>query len=338
MECYGCAHECAWCRGWLPDRIVLFYDPVALFPSCIKTLFWLFVIRKFVKLVTELSYKGNEVVLSFPTLTGMFAKKSAGVSAQNIATSIAQARPLNPNTSTCLVPSASQIRCREVCYGASLHDQFACAIARSRHYRSFPPSLLPFLTDCARRRDTNVEHRKVPWRLSRHQKYRHRERLRHVDSVVSALDTALRRMGQSMKKVERWKTEMPTEEEMLPKDKYTVFDRKVKRYRKGIHSKWHTLCNFAADAFEGLIKGMGSRLWIYSDDLQRFPSGRGSVSDSILQVSRWPSWQKMAKDCTFHCYHTDCIYGAVEGWDYSVYDLATSKTHKLSSSGPSSDI
>jgi hypothetical protein len=42
-----------------------------------------------------------------------------------------------------------------------------------------------------------------------------------------------------MKKVERWKMEMPTEEEMLPKDKYTVFDRKLKRYRKGIHSKWH---------------------------------------------------------------------------------------------------
>lgn len=48
-------------------------------------------------------------------------------------------------------------------------------------------------------------------------------------------------MGQSMKKVERWKTEMPTEQEMLPKDKYTVFDRKVKRYRKGIHSKWRML-------------------------------------------------------------------------------------------------
>lgn len=140
-----------------------------------------------------------------------------------------------------------------------------------------------------------MEHRKVPWRLSRHQKYRHRERLRHVDSVVSTLDTALRRMGQSMKKVERWKTEMPTEEEMLPKDKYTVFDRKVKRYRKGIHSKWHTLRNFATDAFGGSMKDMGNRLRIYSDDLQRFPSGRGSVSDSILQVSRWPSWQKMAK-------------------------------------------
>jgi hypothetical protein len=41
-----------------------------------------------------------------------------------------------------------------------------------------------------------------------------------------------------MKKVERWKEEMPTEAEMLAKDKYTVFDRKVKRYRKGIHSMW----------------------------------------------------------------------------------------------------
>jgi hypothetical protein len=40
-----------------------------------------------------------------------------------------------------------------------------------------------------------------------------------------------------MKKVVRWKAEMPTEGEMLPKDKYSVFDRKVKRYRKGIHSK-----------------------------------------------------------------------------------------------------
>ena len=30
---------------------------------------------------------------------------------------------------------------------------------------------------------------------------------------------------------------MPTEAEMLPKDKYTIFDRKEKRYRKGIHSK-----------------------------------------------------------------------------------------------------
>lgn len=74
--------------------------------------------------------------------------------------------------------------------------------------------------------------------MSRHQKYRQRERLRKVDSIVATLDNALARQGESMKKVERWKEEMPTEGEMLPKDKYTVFDRKVKRYRKGIHSTW----------------------------------------------------------------------------------------------------
>jgi hypothetical protein len=77
--------------------------------------------------------------------------------------------------------------------------------------------------------------------MSRHQKYRQRERLRHVDTVVATLDNALMRLGKSMKKVERWKMEMPTEEEMLPKDKYTIFDRKVKRYRKGIHSE--SLCS-----------------------------------------------------------------------------------------------
>ncbi|OCT46430.1 hypothetical protein CLCR_01366 [Cladophialophora carrionii] len=41
------------------------------------------------------------------------------------------------------------------------------------------------------------------------------------------------------KAVERWYQEMPREEEMLPKDKYTIFDRKEKKYRKGIHSKAH---------------------------------------------------------------------------------------------------
>jgi len=29
---------------------------------------------------------------------------------------------------------------------------------------------------------------------------------------------------------------MPVEEEMFAKDKYTIFDRKEKKYRKGIHS------------------------------------------------------------------------------------------------------
>lgn len=31
---------------------------------------------------------------------------------------------------------------------------------------------------------------------------------------------------------------MPNEGEMVPRDKYTMFDRKEKRYRKGIHSEF----------------------------------------------------------------------------------------------------
>ena len=44
----------------------------------------------------------------------------------------------------------------------------------------------------------------------------------------------------TIKLIEKWKAEMPTEQEMLPRDKYTIFDRKAKNYRKGIHKlpKW----------------------------------------------------------------------------------------------------
>jgi hypothetical protein len=79
-----------------------------------------------------------------------------------------------------------------------------------------------------------------------------------------------------MKKVERWKMEMPTEQEMLPKDKYTVFDRKVKRYRKGIHSTF-----FPGD--ENIWLGGGTWLLMCG---QKYQSGRGSVRDSIRLVSR----------------------------------------------------
>jgi hypothetical protein len=58
-----------------------------------------------------------------------------------------------------------------------------------------------------------------------------------VDKVVDTVSTALQNNGgMTTKAVERWYREMPREEEMLPKDKYTIFDRKEKRYRKGIHS------------------------------------------------------------------------------------------------------
>ncbi|PNP81886.1 hypothetical protein FNYG_04912 [Fusarium nygamai] len=81
---------------------------------------------------------------------------------------------------------------------------------------------------------------KIPWRLSKFQKRRHRLRLRAVDNVVATVDAALAKKGQTLEALERWKAEMPTEAEMLPKDKYTMFDRKAKRYRKGIHKlpKW----------------------------------------------------------------------------------------------------
>lgn len=79
-------------------------------------------------------------------------------------------------------------------------------------------------------------YRKIPWRLSKFQKARQRRRLRAVDNVVETLHKALAKKGQTLESLERWKAEMPTEQEMLPKDKYTIFDRKEKRYRKGIHS------------------------------------------------------------------------------------------------------
>ena len=63
-------------------------------------------------------------------------------------------------------------------------------------------------------------------------------RLRAVDQVVATLDAALAKKGVTLEALERWKAEMPTEPEMMPRDKYTMFDRKVKGYRKGIHSEF----------------------------------------------------------------------------------------------------
>lgn len=85
---------------------------------------------------------------------------------------------------------------------------------------------------------TEIQYRKIPWRLSKFQKARQRKRLRAVDHVVEVVDQALAKQGIMTKAVERWKEEMPVEQEMLPKDKYTLFDRKEKKYRKGIHSKF----------------------------------------------------------------------------------------------------
>lgn len=80
-----------------------------------------------------------------------------------------------------------------------------------------------------------------------------------VDQVVSVVDTALARKGMSTKSLERWKEEMPREEEMRPKDKYTFFDRKAKGYRKGVHSEFFLSC--CPPPFQGRLEmlGLGAR-------------------------------------------------------------------------------
>jgi hypothetical protein len=70
--------------------------------------------------------------------------------------------------------------------------------------------------------------------------------------------------------VERWKEEMPTEEEMLPRDKYTIFDRKEKKYRKGIHSEYFR----TSISPRRTLKVM-----------QNYPSGREYRNESIHLVT-----------------------------------------------------
>lgn len=128
---------------------------------------------------------------------------------------------------------------------------------------------------------------KTPWRLSKFQKRRQRLRLRAVDSVVATLDSALAKKGETTKSVERWKAEMPKEEEMRAKDKYTIFDRKEKRYRKGIHS---TCCHWGTPQI--LRSGVQSVLQFalsFADlivCLQSCPSGRGCLNGSTLLDTR----------------------------------------------------
>lgn len=71
-----------------------------------------------------------------------------------------------------------------------------------------------------------------------------------------------RNFGATNKAVERWHAEMPREEEMVPKDKYTIFDRKEKKYRKGIHSGFpllHLAVVYLLSSFEKQGDGMEQR-------------------------------------------------------------------------------
>ncbi|GAD96172.1 conserved hypothetical protein [Paecilomyces variotii No. 5] len=108
---------------------------------------------------------------------------------------------------------------------------------------------------------------KIPWRLSRPQKARQRKRLRAVDRVVDTVSAALQRNGGlTTKAVERWYAEMPREEEMVPKDKYTIFDKKEKKYRKGLHSAYSPDLGWYSVSITLRIAD-----WI--SPVQNFPSG-----------------------------------------------------------------
>ncbi|KAK9456185.1 mitochondrial ribosomal protein L31-domain-containing protein [Dipodascopsis uninucleata] len=81
---------------------------------------------------------------------------------------------------------------------------------------------------------------KNPWRMSTNQKYRQRQRLKAVDNVIAIVEAGLREKNMECKSLDILKAELPKESEMLPKDKYTIFNRSSKHYRIGLHRmpKW----------------------------------------------------------------------------------------------------
>lgn len=99
--------------------------------------------------------------------------------------------------------------------------------------------------------------------------------------------------------LERWRLEMPTEDEMEAKDKYTVFDPKERKYRKAIHSeqprprhwnlRWKLTGHRGAKVDESFAENqptrilkLGSRSWVllefyegFFDDM--YDRGQGGV-------------------------------------------------------------
>lgn len=96
---------------------------------------------------------------------------------------------------------------------------------------------------------------------------------------------------------------MPTEQEMLPKDKYTVFDRKVKRYRKGIHSKW----------LENMAWNCGQREGEHDwDNLANHPN-RGTEMDKSQSETQPPGFLNWHVYVVELCTPCGIMYIASEG-------------------------
>ncbi|BGP22617.1 ribosomal protein L31, mitochondrial [Rhodotorula toruloides] len=75
---------------------------------------------------------------------------------------------------------------------------------------------------------------KIPYRMSPTRKTRQRLRLKAVDDVIAAVNAS----GVQTLSLTRC-LELPTEQEMPARDKYTVFSRYGRNYRKGIHKVPH---------------------------------------------------------------------------------------------------
>ncbi|VEU22638.1 DEKNAAC103707 [Brettanomyces naardenensis] len=84
---------------------------------------------------------------------------------------------------------------------------------------------------------------KRPWRLSSTQKFRQRKRMQRVDSNIENLFSGLQANGLKTHKIDQLKYQFPKEADMDPKDKYTVFNKHAKGYRKAAHfvPKWTKL-------------------------------------------------------------------------------------------------
>ncbi|KAF8520201.1 mitochondrial 54S ribosomal protein YmL31 [Hysterangium stoloniferum] len=76
---------------------------------------------------------------------------------------------------------------------------------------------------------------KTPWKLSPTRKANQRKRLKRVDAVIEAVKESGLQCSSLTDALQ-----LPKESEMLPRDKYTVFNAKSVGYRKGIHKvpKW----------------------------------------------------------------------------------------------------
>jgi hypothetical protein len=69
--------------------------------------------------------------------------------------------------------------------------------------------------------------------------------MRQVDKNIEKIGLALESQGKTLRLLEALKQNLPKESEMPPKDKYWVFSRKARGYRKGAHlqPKWTRITN-----------------------------------------------------------------------------------------------